>query len=379
MRAAICVATCLSIISLVEADTPADQQRARELVHALGNRDYRTREKASMELSSLGRAAYASLREGAADADPEVRARCNRLLPHAYELEMKFRLQEFRADRPGGRATELPGWERYRKSIGEDAVARQFFASMLEADCQLADLVENSTPEVGLEQLMARCSVVQQRMNPGNSFHVDSPSQAEIGQLLFLATNPRLKLSGQGLAQINQFLYRNEVGSWFKTGETAPIMKKLLLAWLDRSVDEPTTGMMIANLMNTLQIKELTDLALKLVLEKKSVVYVRASILLALGRMGEKDVVERIQPLITDDSQVAQVVLNRVRSTTQLGDVALAVSIHLSGEKFSDYGFDGIKSRGSASFSYYSMGFENDERRQAARKKWNEWREKNKK
>jgi hypothetical protein len=216
-------------------------------------------------------------------------------------------------------------------------------------------------------------------MYPRFSAQGETPSQVEVGQILFLAVNPRLDITAQACASINQFLYRPEVRTWFASGDAAPLMRKLLLNWLDRHIDEPRTGTMIANLMNSLQLKELTDLGLKLLLDKKTLGYVRAQIMVAFGKMGQKDVVEKIQPLLTDDTQVAQFVINQTRSTTQIGDIALAISIHLSGQSVSDYGFDGLKNGGASFFSYYRMGFTSDEHRAAARKKWQEWRDQQKK
>jgi hypothetical protein len=376
MKAALSFAILVCVNLVARADSRTDQLRAHELVRELGNRDYQVREKATQDLSALGRAAYSEIRQGVADSDPEVRARCCRLLPHAYDLEMKARVEAFINDAQGKVAHDLPGWDRFRKLVGDDPAARGFFASIVRADCRLMDAVENQPAECGLERLLIRCAALQQQMYPRALGQM--PSQSEVAQLLFLAVNPHLQTTPQACASINQFLYRPEVRTWFAGGESAPMMKKLLLAWLDRNIDEPNTGMMIANLMNSLQLKELTDLSLKILLEKKTVAYVRANILVAFGKMGQKDIVERIQPLITDDTQVAQFVLNRTRSTTQLGDVALAISIYLSGQSVSDYGFDGLKGGGSI-FSYYRMGFVSDEHRAAARKKWAEWRDNQKK
>jgi hypothetical protein len=364
---------------IVRADSAADRARVHELVLSLGSRDYRTREKATQDLSEMGRAAYAELRHGADDPDPEIRARCNRLLPHAYELEMKARIDAFVADTQGKHVHDLPGWERFRKLLGEDAIARDFFASMVRLDSRLMDAVERQSPSFGLERLLIRCTTLQQQMYPRFSAQGETPSQVEVGQILFLAVNPRLDITAQACASINQFLYRPEVRTWFASGNAAPLMRKLLLNWLDRHIDEPRTGTMIANLMNSLQLKELTDLGLKLLLDKKTLGYVRAQIMVAFGKMGQKDVVEKIQPLLTDDTQVAQFVINQTRSTTQIGDIALAISIHLSGQSVSDYGFDGLKNGGASFFSYYRMGFTSDEHRAAARKKWQEWRDQQKK
>src|SRR5579871_3218860 len=161
MKAALLFTTLLFTSLIVRADPPAHDDRARELVQELGSRDYRTREKATEELSTLGRAAYAALRQGQNDPDPEIRARSTRLFPRAYDLEMKARIDSFVADTQGKQAHDLPGWERFRKLLGDDAQARGFFASMARADSRLMDAVETQPPQYGLERLLIRCTMLQ--------------------------------------------------------------------------------------------------------------------------------------------------------------------------------------------------------------------------
>ncbi|MDH3719153.1 MAG: hypothetical protein OES79_13630, partial [Planctomycetota bacterium] len=50
--------------------------------------------------------------------------------------------------------------------------------------------------------------------------------------------------------------------------------------------------------------------------------------------------------------------------------VALAVIIHLSGEKPQDYGFTTIQQDAVRLFRSNTMGFASDQQRQAAHKKW---------
>ena len=60
----------------------------------------------------------------------------------------------------------------------------------------------------------------------------------------------------------------------------------------------------------------------------------------------------------------------------QIRDVALAVSLILSGQKPEDYGFvDQFKANGSAATNYsYTRFYLPEDKRDAATKKWKEWR-----
>src|SRR5262249_9169484 len=79
---------------------PRDElSKACAMFRQLGNEVYREREAAQVDLSKMGRLAKQALAEGATtDADPEVRLRCNRLLPKAAADDLKARIDTFLAD-----------------------------------------------------------------------------------------------------------------------------------------------------------------------------------------------------------------------------------------------------------------------------------------
>ncbi|HEY1186023.1 MAG TPA: hypothetical protein VGE74_00140, partial [Gemmata sp.] len=67
---------------------PADDLlKARELVRKLGSEAFHEREDAESDLAAMGRLARLALMEGAnTDPDPEIRARCNGMLPRATAI-----------------------------------------------------------------------------------------------------------------------------------------------------------------------------------------------------------------------------------------------------------------------------------------------------
>ena len=75
---------------------------------------------------------------------------------------------------------------------------------------------------------------------------------------------------------------------------------------------------------------------------------------------------------------------NNAKITTQVRDVALATSIQLSGLSLTDYNFPYLKMfpQGANVQVFMSpnvFGFSDEATRTAAFKKWNDWREKQKK
>jgi hypothetical protein len=97
---------------------PEELSKARELVQKLGSEAYAEREAAERELAQMGRLARPALLDGVTtDPDPEVRARCNTLLPKANAEEVKARLDSFVADAEGKYDHDLPGWHRLRAVV----------------------------------------------------------------------------------------------------------------------------------------------------------------------------------------------------------------------------------------------------------------------
>jgi hypothetical protein len=321
----------------------------------------------------MGRSAYAALMLGTSDPNPEVRFRCRQLLPRIFELEMQARLEAFLADPDGKKDHDLPGLSRFRKMFGLGPAARELFVSMIRSDGRLMEAVEAEPAQVAEEKLMVRCAQLQplvfsRRPNQTGALHL-----GDIAQLLFLGLHPDVTLSSQSIAQINQFLYRQEVRGWVTAGDQAALMKKLLLAWLNKNIDDVNTGYMISNLTQTLPMKELVEPALKIAANPKGFPHVRVSVLAAVGRLGDKNLLPKLEPLIDDTTQVQQFAFNQMRGWVQVGDVALAMAVHLSGQKPADYGYDAVRQNPNWIHSYYYLGFENDQKRAAAKKKWKDW------
>lgn len=372
MRLVLCTVLLISLFGTGVRANPASD-RAAELIRDLGNPSYQAREKASRELLHLGRAAYPALVTGASDRDPEVRFRCRQLLPRIFDLELQARIDAFLADPEGKKDHDLPGLDRFRKMFGLDKAARDLFVSMVRADARLMDAVESHPKQFAEEKLMVRCSQILPRVYGQVSRRPIAVNQADVAELLFLGIHPDVSLGQMSIAQINQFFYRQEFRSWLTTGDQAGLMKKLLLAWLNKNVDDMNTGYMITNLAVTLQMKELLEPALKIATNPKNFPHVRANVLSAVGRLGDKSLLPKLEPLINDTTPVQQFAFNRLQGWVQIGDVALAMAVHLSGQKPADYGYEAVRQNPNWINSYYYLGFENDAKRAAAKKKWKDW------
>ena len=80
--------------------------RAQDLAGRLGDNVFQVREQATRELCKMGRLALPAVEQALAKAtDPEVRARCEWLLPKALADDSKARLDTFLADADGKRSS----------------------------------------------------------------------------------------------------------------------------------------------------------------------------------------------------------------------------------------------------------------------------------
>src|SRR5438093_11673713 len=87
----------LGAAALASANTPTlspkDREEAEKLVGKLGNPSFKVREDATNRLVQFGRAVEPVLRQGLTSPEPEVRRRCERLIPLAvnYDLDKQIR------------------------------------------------------------------------------------------------------------------------------------------------------------------------------------------------------------------------------------------------------------------------------------------------
>jgi hypothetical protein len=360
-----------------------DQVKAENLVRALGDRSFKVREQASHDLLLLGRPAFTALQQGLMDENPEIRARCRRLWPVVFEMDLHARLEAFLADGEGKQTHDLPGWQRFRKIAGADRQARELFAKMVRADGALMDLAENRPEELPPDRLGKRAVELQQLENNPN---LRIPVHAvEYVQLLFLSSNPKIASTPIISQQIGSILYQAKVRALL-TGDEADTMKKVILAWFESQVDDCPV---VIYYMNNLNMKECLPMALKVARNKNAPPYARSAALTMVGRMGNKEHVSAIEPMMADTTIVATlnvnqrigaggVVNNGVPRTIQVGDVALAMTIHLSGQKPADFGYEMTRTNSNAVFSYANLGFPDEATRADSRRKWKEWLDKNK-
>jgi hypothetical protein len=366
-----------------------EQVKAENLVRALGDHSYKVREQAGRDLLQMGRAAFPALQQGLLDENPEVRARCRRLWPIIFEIDLQARLDSFLTDTEGKQPHDLPGWSRFSKLVGDDRSARELFAKMLRADGALMEQAENRPEDFSPDRLVIRALQTQRPANNPHDLKVVA-SDGEYALILFLSSNPRFPSGPMMPQQIGTIFYQPLLRQLVANGDHAEAMRKLAIAWFERHVEEsPNVIHQMSYLATQVGLKEVIPSALKVATNKQAQPFTRATALTIVGRVGNKDQIAAIEPLLAETTAVTTFMVrqagagnggavNNQARTSQVGDVALAMTIHLSGQKPADFGYDMTKTNPNALFSPHYLGFVDDATRADARRKWKEWLDKNK-
>jgi hypothetical protein len=371
-----CVAVSL-VGSVSYAGDPSASEasdRAVALVRKLGDPSVRARDKASQELVKLGRAATQALLAGSRDSDPEVRTRCRHLLPAALWLDLQARISAYLADTSGSQGHDLPGLARYQQLLGSSPEARALFGEIIKSDPLLLEQAE-SDPKAAVARFTARAQLLQQQQfNNIGSGRRPAANKSDVACMLFIGTSPDLDLPTMASYPLYTLLQQEPVRSAITSAGPDDPLRKLLLAWIKRRTD-PTSVQQSLSLAMNLDLKECLDLAVTTLRDKQCQAWNRAAAATTVGKLGGRGALPVLESVLTDSTQVANMVLNNARGTTELRDVALALCVHLTGQKLADYHFEVLGNNPGMLFTtYHYSGFSDPTQREAAFKKWKTWR-----
>jgi hypothetical protein len=344
---------------------------AAALVRRLGDKSFKVRERASRELVEMGPAAVPALRIGCKDADPEVRRRCLAILPRAMRRVVERRLEALLADKAGKPDPELPGWARFRKAVGTHEAARRLYVDMARADGELLAAAEHEPRKAG-HLIAARCQALQQTaQQPGGAPLV------HLAALAFTASDAKVKDeegAGTSLCQ----LLESRLPEQLATDARSDCVRKLLVPFLSRCIDAGVVGPALRAAMS-LKLKEAAGLAVKELRLKRGGASACAMAALAVGKLGTREHIPLLEPLLKDHDGVGGFSTGNVSGQTEVGDVALASLVRLSGHTLKEYGFPAgnldewvLNVHGPP-----ILGFPGDKERNAAKRKWKAWAAKN--
>jgi len=362
------ILVCAGLTTGAETASSSDD-KAKSLVLQLGDNSFTLREEAAKRLLQLGRSAKSALVLGLKSDDLEVRKRCQELLVTVIEEDFKARLDAFIADKEGKKEHDLPGWNRYRKLIGADAQAKELFVEMAKSHGVLLEEAEAS-PKTAGDRYAGECQAMWQRVYQPVQGQRTPLTLGNVATLLFVGSDPEIPISEQARQQAANLLYQPAFNNAVRTGPKVAHLQKLLGGWMRQATGiAASQSLQMAMQFN---LKEGLELALKLIKDKD---YANGMTLAAVGKLGSKEHLPLLEPLLKDETVITNFQFNNQAGVTQVRDIALAMTIHLNGQPIKDYGFEFM--RGNNNDQIFSstlfLGFGDQAKRDASFKKWQEW------
>lgn len=148
------------VVALFAVSRPASADDADILVGQLGSPEFVTREDATLQLFKLGRAATSALRVGLKAEDPEIRRRCELLLPLAERSDQDIWLDHFVAGTPD--APPPTGWNALKAIVGDGVEGRMLCVELYRSQKDVLELLEKEPGKLA-SQALERCRRLQQR------------------------------------------------------------------------------------------------------------------------------------------------------------------------------------------------------------------------
>jgi hypothetical protein len=377
--------------------------KARELVRKLGSETYTDREDAERQLAAMGRLARPALLTGVnLDPDPEIRARCNTLLPKANAEELKARLDAFMADTDSKYEHDLPGWHQLRAVVrGEfkmfgwthtvrptaDKAARELFLEFIKAPGGQKFLAAFAGPPEDLGRMVAARKQDMYNAKFGRVLGVTprNPGAIEIVMLLFgeSQVNARYIPRTTNVSLTYSLVQQSSLPSLLNgTDEKAQAMQAVVGAWFD-SRTEPMDqyyALILANNGVMRNDAAASRLAGRLLASPGLQGAYKTQAFTTITRLKAVDQIPALEKSFTDQNVLSTTikVVNgmNVRQSVEVRDAALAVAVILTGQDPADYGFDAFPKNVGLSFSATWAKIP-EEKRKAAFEKWAAWKEKN--
>jgi hypothetical protein len=354
------------------------KKRAEELVPHLGNPSFRDREQAARELLAIGYPAKDAVLAGQKSKDAEVSDRCLKLYPIIWRTDLERRVQKFLDAPDGAVPADLPGATKWFDVAGDGKESRHLYTAMVTAHPELLLQVELQPERLSeLYTDFARDHYARTVARPASGTSPGAlPNEADVLLFLFLGTAGDARSDvprGVSPSHIYRFLNAPALLTRLGPDSTNEPVRRLYAAWLEK---ERYTLILrrSLDLAVMLKVKECAPAVAKIANDPRTVATVRATAMLGLGRLGTRDDVKELAPLLKDEAQVCQTVINKERATVQMRDVALAAAITLAGQNPNEFGFERLVPAGvNNNRSYVYCAFTSDDKRAAAHDKWAKW------
>ena len=361
------------------ADETPTPPNVEQLIDQLGSSSFSARQQASRQLKQIGPAAKSALVKALTSSDAEIRHRSRDILGHVLEIDLENRIAAFVAD-DTGTFDDLPGLTLYQSLAGTSRPAQRLFIRAIRAEPLLLESLD-------FDAEYASATIKSRAQNLWNQFQ-RNPSYREISvdkvhyqscvaALIITIANPEIELDDRTLYFMLQHFERSGLSTYLNRGsEHEEAVRGLVRPLIARSANTIYATHFIRLAVNhNLKSGLVPAEAILRDRQGEQQPYEVLQALLAVGKLGSKDHIQLLTPLLSDVTLLHQPMNGRakVKIKSQMRDAALAVMIHLSGQDPKDYGYTHIAANSIWLFEQTSMGFTSDEERDEALKKWQTW------
>lgn len=362
--------------TLLWADEPtppaADAERIAALINQLGNDEFTLRETATEELTKIGVPAFAALEAAGKNPDREIRYRSQRILGQIRHLDMQRRLEAFLAGKDDGEDYQLAGWQRFRKSFGDDKATRTLFVEMQKADAGLLQALEEG-PRQAAEALGMRTAQYQEALRFGQQ------QQASLGQVaatLFVAAEKDVELSVQTMSLMFNQCMQPGFREILTNSQQRNLPRQMLGSVIRRS--EGTSAYTAISVANQLNLPEGLEPAIK-VLNNPPAPHMVPQALLLVTKAGDASHLPAIEKLLENKTVITTSTdgNNKVKYELQVRDTALAAAVLLHKqplENFFDPQTKQITDFQQVIYNARLIGFTDEESRTKTFDKWSKFK-----
>jgi hypothetical protein len=368
------------LAALLGAPPDADlKRRAEDLVAHLGDPSFRDREKAARELLRIGYPARDAVLAGQRSKDTEISDRCLKLYPVIWRIDLERRVQIFLDDPDGALPEDLPGATQWIRLIGDGKASRQLYAEMVKAHPE--PLVEVELHPERLSEAYVDFAREAYGRNYPRQVGVTRAAakgvqESEVLLLLFLGAAGEVRSTiprGATTTYFYQFLNLPYLQKQLGPEAANEPFRRLYAAWLEK---ERYTLLVRRGMDLAVQhkVRECAPALLKIAADQSTMPATQATAILGYARLGTKDDIAALAPLLKNESLVCRAAINGGLGSVLVRDVALGASVHLAGQDPADFGFAHrlpVGATMSASYAFYA--FTSDEKRAAAHEKWQAW------
>ena len=373
-------------------------KKADQLVRQLANPSYRERDLATRELQKMGRASLpALLLARQTESNAEVRLRTDICIPVAEADDMRAKVACFLADAEAKFTHSLPGWNGFKKVVGDDKPARTLFAEVLKNKDMHELLMASELPPNELAVVIStHYRELQVRMNGGNvqfgrggrfvqGQQMTTPELIILAYLESVYTDKEVELNYNYGYSISNYMYQPDFQKAMQQnqGVYAAQIRKVVTRWLDTR--HTGQGAQIAmNFAQQWNMKADICKYASRVLESDTQLnnwYLKFNAIQVIAQNPDAKKYAVNVGKSADDSTVIMLgqkgVQGGAADTILLGDYALGVAIKLSGQNHKDYGLEVLSPASQLSNNNYYFKDEAknkaEDKRKVAIKKWEAW------